>query len=157
MIIYFLTDKLKLYLDFSDEAVEHSIIGKNNDSASVGRTTMQRLSQKEAHYKPDYTVRAVTDLEYLRIDRDMYKNALQSTVLERQVANITESKDSDLYRNEIEEDRYPGITSSLVELNKKNSTAVNKTGSLTDIRIEMSPLLTEDKEASNRSKDNSNV
>lgn len=142
----------------TDEATEHSAIGKNHDSASVGRATMQRLSQKEAHYKPDYTVRAVTDLEYLRIDREMYKNALQSTILERQVANIhSESKDCGLYRNEIENERFPGITSSLVELNKKNNATVNKTGSLNDVRIEMSPLLSKEIDEMNKNKEGSNV
>ncbi|CAD5113106.1 DgyrCDS2296 [Dimorphilus gyrociliatus] len=144
----------------TDEVTDQSVSGKPNDSAAVGRATMQRLSQKEAHYKPDYTVRAVTDLEYLRIDREMYKNALQSTILERQVSKKSVSKDCGLNETVPEDKQSPGITSSLIELNKENkenSTLISKTGSLNDIRVEMSPLLKGEAEELNTTKTSSNI
>ncbi len=51
---------------------------------SITSTSSDVISTRQPTYKPDYTVRAVTNLLYLCIKRHQYMAAFRATLMERQ-------------------------------------------------------------------------
>lgn len=81
--------------------------GTNALVASLGGSSFNLKGNLQ--YIPDYTVRVVTDIMYLKIPRSLYKQALRATLLERE----QEGKSTDGIVSEIGQEReFPVVTAN---------------------------------------------
>lgn len=81
--------------------------GTNALVASLGGSSFNLKGNLQ--YIPDYTVRVVTDIMYLKIPRSLYKQAVRATLLERE----QEGKSTDGIVSEIGQEReFPVVTAN---------------------------------------------
>lgn len=54
-------------------------------------TVSEKITLQQSQYVPDFTLRPVTDVQYLRISKSMYFAALRATLLQHQQRLATQS------------------------------------------------------------------
>lgn len=76
------------------------------NSINIG-TVSEKVTLNQSHYTPDFTLRAVTDVQYLSITKTMYIAALRASLLQHQQRLTTDVVSADLpdYNSLVLDDR----------------------------------------------------
>jgi len=112
---------------FGEQLLEQALIGPSSPSIS---SSLSDRSLRTQSWVPDYTLKAITDLVYLKIRKNTYSVAIKSSRLN----NMNSESESTIMREEDIKDVLVKVTENDADFNGKTPEKLRSTGPVSNLR-----------------------